>query len=331
MKISPDEYGIQESKAKELEIVFTPFIKILKQLEEKRNNLLDKEITAELCEAAHTVRMEAVKFRTGIDGAHKQAKEESRKTGLAIDGWKNLLLNASAPIEEDTKKIEKHFEILEAERIAGLQFERADMISKYNPESAELDLGSMSVEIWDNFYSGTKAGYESRIAAEKKAEEDRIAKEKAEAKERKRIKLDNIRLQKEAEARERAMELERKRVEKERKVAEDKARKEREEAEAKLKKEAEAREKVENELRAKKEAEEKEAARIEAEKQAKIKADKKAAAAPDRDKLIKWVDNLTLPYVQITTDEYDLVAEEITQKFMDFKKWATLKIESIDE
>lgn len=330
VKINPKEYGIQESKAKELEEIFSPFIGILKELEGKRNKLKGKEITTELCESAHSIRMEAVKFRTGIDKVHKQAKEESRKTGLAIDGWKNLLLNASAPIEEDTKKIEKHFEILEAERIAELQFERADMIKKFSPESESLDLGGMSVEIWDNFYAGTRASYEAKVAAEKKAEEDRLAKEKAEAAERKRIKEENERLQKEAEAREKAIKVERARVEKERKQAEEKARKEREATEEKLRKEAEAREKIEAELKKKREEEEKEVARIEAEKQAKIKADKKAAAAPDKEKLIKWIDELNLPDVQITTPECNIMAEEIMQKFMDFKKWARLHINAIN-
>jgi hypothetical protein len=169
IKINADQFGIQESKAKELEMVFTPFIEILKQIEVKRDSLLNNDITNELCIQAHNIRMEAVKFRTGIEKVHKQAKEDTLKTGRAIDGWKNLLLNASAPIESDTANIEKHFENLEAERIAKLQSERAALIIQYSPESAQLDLGRMTDQIWNNFFNGTKTNYEEKIAAEKKA------------------------------------------------------------------------------------------------------------------------------------------------------------------
>jgi len=49
--------------------------------------------------------------------------------------------------------------------------------------------------------SSVKKGYEDRIEAERKAEEERVAKEKADREERERMIAENARLQKEAEAR----------------------------------------------------------------------------------------------------------------------------------
>jgi len=168
---------------------------------------------------------------------------------------------------------------------------------------------------------------QERIEAEKKAEDDRIAAEKAEVVERERIRLENIRLKAEAEEREKKILQERKKVEKERKkqeetlqkqkedaekkrkeaVAESEAEQERikeeaklkqekanQEAEEKLEKERKERKKVEAELKAKKDAEE-EAKKKE---QEAVEAKKKAS---DNEKLIDFANKLssfTLPEVK---------------------------------
>ena len=93
-----------------------------------------------------------------------------------------------------------------------------------------------------------KKAEEDRIEAERKAEEDRIAKEKAEAEERERMRLENERLKKEAEAKEKALEAERRKVAEEKAEAERKAKAEQD----RLKKEA-----VEMEAKHKAELEEK--------------------------------------------------------------------------
>ena len=100
-----------------------------------------------------------------------------------------------------------------------------------------------------------------RIEIEKRIEEERITKEKAEAEERERIRKENIRLQKEAEEREKAIAAERAKVEAERQ------RKEKELAEERVR--------VEAERQAEREKAEAERAKVEAEKaavEAKLKA-----------------------------------------------------------
>jgi len=131
-----------------------------------------------------------------------------------------------------------------------------------------------------------------RLEMEKRIEEERIAKEKAEAEERERIRIENERLKKEAEERERKAAKERKKQEEalakerakreaerkaaderarkerekaiaERKVAEEKARKEREKLEAEKRAAEEKAKKEKETARAKAEAERKERERIE--------------------------------------------------------------------
>lgn len=126
---------------------------------------------------------------------------------------------------------------------------------------------------------------ESRIEAEKKAEAERIAQEEAERKEQERIRKENERLKVEAEAREKAMQVEREKAEAQRLELEEKARKE-----------AEAREKAQEELKASQEAtlrEKEEAERKEKERIAiELKAQQEALRAPDKEKYSQYVDAL---------------------------------------
>jgi hypothetical protein len=125
-----------------------------------------------------------------------------------------------------------------------------------------------------------------RLERERKEEEDRIAREKAEAEERERIRLENERLKKEAEEREKRIQIEREKAEAE-------LRRQEEEANRKLAAEHAEREKAEAELRAKKE----EAERIAKEEAAK---EEEANRATDDVKLVvlaRNIDALRIPKV----------------------------------
>jgi hypothetical protein len=302
--------------------------------------LLNKDITNELCLQAHNIRMEAVKFRTGIEKVHKQAKEDTLKTGRAIDGWKNLLLNASAPIESDTANIEKHFENLEADRIAKLQSERAALIMQYSPESAQLDLGNMTEQIWNNFFTGTKAGYEAKIAAEKKSEEDRIAKQKEIDAENERIRVENEKLRVENEQKELALKAQKEESDRLAKIESDKqakilaeekekAAKEKAISDAKLKAEQEEKARIQEELEARQKAEQQAKEKAVAEEKARVAAEKKAAKAPDKVKLNTWVDSFNIPEISLKENDSNEIADSIQVKFNAFKSWAKIQVETL--
>ena len=117
----------------------------------------------------------------------------------------------------------------------------------------------------------------AKAEEEAQAERDRIAQEEAERKEQERIRLENERLKKEAEAKEKALAKERAKVEAEKEAAEKKAREEREAAEkARLeaeRKASEEKEQIETAARVERE-------KIQAEKEAierKAQQDKEAA------------------------------------------------------
>lgn len=347
VKIDPKEFGLEETKAADIAAQFQPMLDKMVELEKEYNEIVALPIEEKSTAIkAKDLRLKYVKVRTGTDAIHKAQKSFYLAGGRYVDGWKNAQLFASQGLESKLESIEKHAENLERERIAKIQNEREVELSKYEADNVStLSLGTMSDEVWSNFLTGTKTNYESKKEAERKAEEDRIAKEKAEAEERERIRIENEKLKAEAEAREKAITEERAKVEAERKALEEKvsaekkaaeeiARKEREEVEAKLKAEAEAKAKVEAELKAKVDAENKriadEKAKELAELKAKQESERVANLAPDKDKLKAWVNSFVFPHAaSLESLEANKVATDIIEKRNAFIKWAESQIETI--
>lgn len=290
-KVDPKEFGLEPSETQTIEQAFMPKIVERDALKTIYEGLITQELTPALCSDAGDLRRKLVKVRTGIAEIHKTQKAFFLAAGRFVDAWKNKETAPIEQMEENLSAIEKHFENIEKERKAKLRQERIDELARYEVDGTLIMLGEMTDDVWNNYLAGVVLQYNNRKEAERKAEEERIAKEKAEAEERERIRVDNERLRKEAEAREKEIAAERAKVEAERKAAEKKQRKEREAAEKKLREEREAREKAEAEIRAKREAEE--AAKKAAEAEAKKKAN-----APEKEKLMSFaqaIDSLEIP------------------------------------
>lgn len=318
VKISATEFGIEESKAKEVEAVFSPMLSKMSELENEFNQIVNLPINKDTCAAAKSLRLKYVKVRTATAEIHKGMKAYALSFGRFVDGWKNAQIHASQGIEDRLETIEKHYENAERERIANLQQERSAIVSQFAQGYLPDNLGTMAEDVWNNYLSGAKSAYAIRIEAEQKAERERIQKEQEEAAERERIKQENARLKAEAAERER---LERERIAKEKKELEErekiesaeraereaKERKQREEYEAKISAERAERERLERE---KKEREEKEAKRIEEEK----KNAKKIAMAPDKEKLLAYSAAIkAIPHPALKSDAAASVASIASQ------------------
>jgi len=323
VKIDPAQYGLTETKAKEIEAMFKPMLDKMVELEEEFNQIAGLEINKETCQQARDLRLKYVKVRTGTANIHKELKAFYLNGGRFVDGWKNAQLFASQGMEQRLFDIEQHYENLERERIAKLQEKRASEMEKLDPSYVDQyipeNLGQMPEDIWNNFILGIKTNYEARKEAEHKTEQERIAREKAETEERERIKQENIRLQKEAEERERQEKIEAEKREKEEKAREEKEKKDRAAYEASLEKERKERKRAEAELQAKKEAEEQ--ARIEAEAKAKAeeqaikKAERDARLAPDKKKLEKLASDISdIQFPDVKSQEAKDLIEAVGNK-----------------
>ena len=201
VKLDPKEYGLEESKAADIAAQFKPMLDKMIELEKEYNEVIKLPIEdPATAKKAKEVRLKYVKVRTGTADIHKQQKAFYLAGGRFVDGWKNAQLFASQGIEEKLEEIEKYAERKEAERIAALQADRAQQLATYEVENIEqLQLGSMSESVWQNFLTGTKMNYEARKEAERKAEEERIERERKDAEEREAQRLENERLKKEAQ------------------------------------------------------------------------------------------------------------------------------------
>lgn len=278
--INPQDFGLNENQASSVDLAFSEKTKERELLTEIYNQIIKKDINSEVAKEARELRLKAVKVKTGIASIHKSQKEFALAFGKYCDAWKRKETEPIQQMIDQLTEIEKFEEIQKQKQLEELQRKRVEVLSPYVDDANERDLSGMDEEVWEAYLNTKKKDHEDRIEAEKKAEADRIAREKAELEERERIKKENERLKKEAEERERLAKIEAEKrakeeaerlakEEAERKIREEKERIQREEYEAKLREERKEKERIERELKAKEEAErlekEKEEAKIQAE------------------------------------------------------------------
>jgi hypothetical protein len=261
---------------------FAPMAKQARSLVAQSQGVTDPKL-------ARACRLKLRETRIEIENTRKRLKEDSLRTGKAIDGMANILKYVIEPVEEQLEAHEKAAERAEAARIESIRRDRNDQLAAVGVDGTFYNLGAMPDEAFAQLLDASKAARAAKIEAARKAEAERSAKEAAEAAERERIRLENERLKKEAAERESALQAERARVAAEQAAAAEKARKEREAVEAKAKAEREEIERnmqAERAARAKAEQEAAAAKKAQEDRErAEADARRKAAMAPDRDKI----------------------------------------------
>lgn len=289
--------GLAEADVASLQAAFSPFFEAFREAGEKAQEVGDDP------KKARASRLELRRIRCDAEKARKSLKEDSLRRGKAIDGINNVLLYALKPIEEAMDKVEKAEERrIEAERVAKLEARRA-AVSDLLADHSVYNLEDMTDDAFDVLLSDIKEANEAREAAERraaeeaarKAEEERVAAEKAEAERVKReeeMAAENARLKAEVDAREA-------------KAAEERRKREEAEAEAKrVRDEKEAEERAERE-------------RVAAEEAARAEETRKAAAAPDKAKvaaLAADVRALSIPSLATSPGLVEQIARQV-EKF----------------
>lgn len=236
---------------------------------------------------AKATRLDFKRLRVDVEHTRKERTEYHLRQKQQIDGQAKRLKDAMEHFEDKLLALEQHAERAEAERLRILTQERTEALVAVNGPVAGLNLGALTEEQWADMLNGAALVFEQKAVQTKAEEEARIAREKADAEERERIRLENIRLKEEAEQKERELAAERERVAKEAAEAAEKARKEREAIELRAKQEAEAaaakakteKEAIEAKARQEKRLADEKAAKIKAEadrKQAELEATAKA-------------------------------------------------------
>jgi hypothetical protein len=194
VKIDPAEYGLTHETARNIRDQFQPMLDKMVELEEEFNQVINMDPSDPLtCRTAKDLRARYVKIRTATAAIHKDQKAFYLNGGRFVDGWKNAQIFASQGKEEALLKIEKYLEIQEAERIAKIQEDRAALLSPFLLPGEEIpgNLGNFPDNVWTAYLQGREKQKADYLAAEKAAEEARIAQFKAEQEERERIEAEN--------------------------------------------------------------------------------------------------------------------------------------------
>ncbi|KKL90114.1 hypothetical protein LCGC14_1907890, partial [marine sediment metagenome] len=198
VKINHEEYGLQESKAKEISAMFKPMLDWMVKLGDQFNEVIDLPVSEETCKKAHDLRLEYVKTRTGTAKVHKKLKAFYLQGGRFVDGWKNAQLMASQGIEDKLSNIENHYIIQEKERITKLQEKRAKVLKKFDLDIVPGNLGELDATMWNNYLTGTKVNYDKKKEEERKFLQEQVEKEETRKKEEERVRKEGERLLAEA-------------------------------------------------------------------------------------------------------------------------------------
>lgn len=244
------------------------------------------------------VRLEAEKTR-------KAMKEDALRTGQFIDDMNRSLLALIEPEERRLEEQEKIAERQEQARKDKLRTERANLLAPFGVDPSFYQLGDMPADHFGKLLESSRIAHENAQAAAKKAEEDRVAAEKARQEEDARVRAENERLKREAQERDSAAAAERKKLAAEQAKKDAAARAEREKLEAQARKEREAREKLEREQREREAAEQRR-------KDEDAKAARKAARAPDKAKLMAVAQAVRdIPTPEVRSEDAGVVERRI--------------------
>jgi hypothetical protein len=333
------ESGLEKSKAQVLLDNFSNYFKLAAEWEVKAKTLVITDVSqkAEM-KMAREGRLFLKSKRLEVEKTRKTLKEQSLREGKAIDGIANVLKAVIEPIENYLDEQEKFAEYKEQEKKLALKTARIAALAPYAVDiTAFSDLGEMAQETFDSLLMTSKGMYEVKMEAVRKMEADKIAKEEADAKERQRIQLENERLRKEAEEKDRLAKAEKAKADKvladakakadaERRAIEEKNRIEREkqetinrkakaDADEKLRKERAENDRLQAELKAKQDKEAKEL-------KAKQDAEAKAKSAPDKEKLKVLAEHLRNPKLpEMTCAESKEILAQVRVKMLAIAKF----------
>lgn len=286
LQVILDEQNVAKDNAQALIKAFgAPFDEAGAILAEYESIVVTDEDQFDLMAEARSKRLALKNIRVGVENKRKELKEDSLRTGRAIDSVAKFIKDAIEPAEKHLELQEKYGEIKLAERKAKIKAERIEKLMKYTNDISVYNLDDMTDEAFETLLSQLKAAADAEAERIAKEEADRAAAEKAKAEDDERIRQENARLKREADEREASLEKERE-AERKKQAAIDAENEKKLEAERKkADEEREKREALEAEQRAEKD-------RIAKEQAEADESKRKALLAPDKDKLLAFADQI---------------------------------------
>lgn len=297
------EQNVPKENAQLLLTAFgAPFEEAGKILAEYQTIVVTEEDQFDLMAEARNKRLSLKNIRVDVEKKRKELKEDSLRTGRAIDSVAKFVKEIIEPAEKYLETQEKFAEIRQAERAAKVKAERIEKLMQYTSDLSLYNMDAITDEQFNTLLESLEYQHEIELAEQKRIEDEYIAKEKAEAEEQERVRAENAKLKKEAEEREKKAAQEKAAADK--LLAEERAKAEaaQKAKDEELRVEREKAAQIERERAAEREAAERERAQREAEearaKAAEEEKQRQALLAPDKEKLLALavlIDQIELP------------------------------------
>jgi len=174
--------GLEPTESEQIKQSYLPFFveieeikKEAKKIDFENPTLLDEKIAKDL-------RLRMMRVRTGSEKVKEDRKKvHALKANVEQAAW-NLIKTGCLLEENNFEQVEKKREIAEKLRKENLKNFRTEQLQSYLEfvPIVHLNLGEMSDEDFEKLLSGAKLQLEAKIEAEKKAEQERIEKERIE-------------------------------------------------------------------------------------------------------------------------------------------------------
>lgn len=193
-EIIPPDLGLAVSSKTSIEEAFLPFFAQAKKMQLELSAITSPKI-------AKAARIEVKKVRTAAEKTRESMKREYLIMGRAIDAANRLLLSIVEPLEKSLEDIElAEARKLVAEREAWTKI-RLETIQPYlDPSLPVPNLMDITDAQFESMLEDAKVAHAARVERERKAEEDRLAKEQAERDRLENLRKENERLKQEADA-----------------------------------------------------------------------------------------------------------------------------------
>jgi hypothetical protein len=269
LQVVIEDNNIAKNSAQQLIDVFgAPFTEAGKIIKDYESIVVTSEDQLDIMAEAKTKRLLLKRVRTTVENKRKELKEDSLRTGKAIDAVAKYIKDTITPVENYLELQEMFAKTQQAKRDAEKRELRLKQLTPYTDNPFMYDYFSMTEEMFTELVDTLKLQHERKLEEERRVEEQRIAKEKFEAEEQERVRAENLKLRKEAEERDAREIKERKQREAEQRIAQDKLDEERKKREA-----------LEAEQRAERE-------KLETERKQHEEEIRQSLLAPDKEKLL---------------------------------------------
>ena len=318
--VNPIDYGLDKKRGDEIAIVFTPVVVEKNMLTFQYTKLIEQEISKAVVVEAHDLRMKMVKVRTNTAKIHKAEKDFYLCGGRFVDAWKNKTTVSIEQMESRLLEIENYYENIEKKRIEDLKEQRVAQLSGlcdnpnlYQPERMDSNTFNQLVE-------GLEALRDQKLekARQELVEQETARKEKQLYDDRKNSLLPfwNFTTSEIRETKFGAI------TDHEFNEIQDfllNAKLEDEKAKESMRLENE---RLAKQIKDKADAEEK--------AQVKVRNEQVAAAkAPDKEKLTKLINSLSLETIELRQDKSKEVLADIKTRLSSFITWAQIQIDHI--